>query len=180
MLIGEGNGRFLAECLRRKVGGSITVVDLSRNMLSLLYSRVKHIERRTELNLVQVDFRAWDGQRQVFDGIVTHFFLDLFKPDSQLTIVRAIGALSHTGTLWANVDYRPTLESPWHRCIDWLQYRFDHLVSGVEADHHYDPSSLIHAAGWIVRDERLFRGGSVVAQLFGRSPARYDEVFREL
>ena len=166
LLIGEGNGRFLAHCLQHKVGGSITVVDLSGKMLSLLRSRVRQIERRTALELIQADFRQWQREGQPFDAIVTHFFLDLFLPGSQWSVIEKIAALSQPETIWVNVDFRPALRSPLSRWIDWLQYRFDSLISGVEVDHHYDPAQLIRAAGWISRQERIYCHGSVVAELF--------------
>ena len=166
LLIGEGNGRFLADCLRHKVGGSITVVDSSGKMLSLLRSRVGQIERRTALELIQADFRQWQGWGEPFDAIVTHFFLDLFLPGSQRLVMEKIATVSQPDTVWVNVDFRPTLRSPFHRWIDWLQYRFDRLISGVEADRHYDPAPVIRAAGWIPRQERIFCRGSLVAELF--------------
>lgn len=168
LLIGEGNGRFLGTCLQHKTGGSITVVDLSGKMLSLLRSRVREMEKRTALELVEADFRNWPVAGQLFDGIVTHFFLDLFKPDSQRSVIQKIAALSHRETIWVNVDFQTTLGAPLYRCVDWLQYRFDRLVSGTEADRHYDPAQWIGAAGWISRQERIFRKGSVVAELFVR------------
>ena len=166
LLIGEGNGRFLADCLQHKVGGSITVVDSSRKMLSLLQSRVKCIERRTALELIHADFRKWQGAEQPFDAIVTHFFLDLFRPDSQRTVMEKMAVVSQPETIWVNVDFRPILRSACNRWIDWLQYRFDSLLSGVEADRHYDPAHLIRAAGWTSRQERIYCNGSVVAELF--------------
>jgi ubiquinone/menaquinone biosynthesis C-methylase UbiE len=166
LLIGEGNGRFLAKCVRHKIGGSITVVDLSGKMLSLVRSRVKRIEVQTALELVHSDFREWQGVGQQFDAVVTHFFLDLFLPDSQRTVIEKITALSRPKTIWVNIDFRPTLASPLNRCVDWLQYRFDRLISGVEADHHYDPAPLIRAAGWLSRQERTYCDGAVIAELF--------------
>jgi ubiquinone/menaquinone biosynthesis C-methylase UbiE len=166
LLIGEGNGRFLAKCLQRKIGGSITVVDLSGKMLSLVRSRVRRMELRTALELVHSDFRHWQEGRRRFDAVVTHFFLDLFLPDSQRTVIEKITALSQPETIWVNIDFLPTLRSPLSRCVDWLQYRFDRLISGVEADHHYDAAPLIRAAGWIIRQEKTYCDGSVIAELF--------------
>ena len=168
LLIGEGNGRFFANCLKHKRGGSITVVDLSGNMLSLLRSRVRRIEPQTAVELVQADFRHWPALGQSFDAIVTHFFLDLFLPGSQRTVIEKIGALSQPETIWVNVDFRPTLRLPINRWIDWLQYRFDSLICGVEADRHYDPAQLILGAGWTSRQQEVFCDGSVVAELFAK------------
>ena len=83
LLIGEGNGRFLAACLANKTGGSVTVIDSSARMLQLLQRRISNIEVETRLDLVHVDFFDWDAKSAPFDVVVTHFFLDLFRPFTQ-------------------------------------------------------------------------------------------------
>ena len=165
LLIGEGNGRFLADCLKEKVGGSITVVDSSRKMLALLRTRIRGIAARTQVELHHADFRQWPSPTPRFDVIVTHFFLDLFRPDSQRQLIEKITALAGAGTIWTNVEYRPVIQSFLHRWFDWLQYRFDRLVSGIEADRHHDPALMIAERGWNIHEERQFCGGTIFAQL---------------
>ncbi len=165
LLIGEGNGRFLADCLKEKVGGSITVVDSSRKMLALLRARIRGIAARTEVELHHADFRQWPSPAPRFDCIVTHFFLDLFRPDSQRELIGKITRLAGENTVWLNLEYRPVIQSSLHRWVDWLQYRFDRLVSGIEADRHYDPAPLIAGHGWHIQEERQFCGGTIFSQL---------------
>lgn len=164
LLIGEGNGRFLAELLARKRGGCVTVIDSSPRMLRLLAARVSTIRRYTELKLISADFLIWSGEPARYDAVVTHFFLDLFRPDSQLRAITKITELSKPGVLWVNVDYRITKTNRLHRLVDWLQYRFDAVFSGVEADRQYDPFHHIHASGWRVEQELQFCHGNVSAQ----------------
>lgn len=164
LLIGEGNGRFLASCVKEKTGGSITVVESSGKMLSLLRSRIRGLDLRTRLELVHADFREWPSPAIDFDAVVTHLFLDLFRPDSQRRIVEKITALSTAETVWINVDYRPAIQSRIHRVIDWMQYRFDGLLSGIEADRQYDPAPIIRELGWKIQEERPFCGGTIFSQ----------------
>ena len=165
LLIGEGNGRFLADCLRRKTGGSITVVDSSAKMLSLLRSRIRNIDSRTSLQLLEADFLEWNGDARRFDATVTHFFLDLFKPARQRVVIEKIGALSGPDGIWVDVDFQPGAGSMFHRTIDWLQYQVDHRWNGVEADRHYDSRPLVRNAGWTGTERRTFCGGFVAAEL---------------
>ena len=174
LLIGEGNGRFLASCVQEKTGGSITVVESSGKMLSLLRSRIRGFDLRTRLKLVHADFREWSSPASAFDVIVTHLFLDLFRPDSQRRIVEKITALSTAGTIWINVDYRPAIQSRLHRVIDWLQYRFDRLLSGIEADRQYDPAPIITELGWKIQEERPFCSGTIFSQRL-TAPPRLSE-----
>lgn len=170
LLIGEGNGRFLASLLARKKGGAIEVVDLSPKMLSLLQARIRGVKHSAELNLVCADFLRCEKTPRSFDAIVTHFFLDLFRPETQRQIVMKIASLANPGCVWVNVDFNPAKASLRDRWIDWMQYQFDLLFSGVEADRHYDPTIHILAAGWAVEEERIFCHGNVSAQaLIGRA-----------
>jgi ubiquinone/menaquinone biosynthesis C-methylase UbiE len=165
LLIGEGNGRFLATCLEEKIGGSITVVESSGKMLSLLRARIQQIALRTKLEIVHADFCEWSPVALPFDIIVTHFFLDLFRPVSQRRVIEKITALSDAKTIWVNVDFRPVIQSSLHRWIDWLQYRFDGLLSGIEADRHYDCAPIIADFGWQIQKERPFCRGTICSQL---------------
>lgn len=175
LLIGEGNGRFLADLLREKTGGHITVVDSSPKMLSLLQRRTRYVQRRTDLRVVCADFLTWDGgESSSFDAIVTHFFLDLFRPDSQRRVVSRITDLAKPRALWSNVDYRLGKSDWQHRWVDWLQYRFDALFSGVEADRHYDPSSHLKEFGWLLDEERTFCADNVTAQALSRNGIHPD------
>lgn len=175
LLIGEGNGRFLAHCLKEKIGGSITVVDASKKMLSLVRSRIHGIKLETKLELIHADFCEWRPSEPDFDVVVTHFFLDLFRPESQRRIIEKITALSTAKTIWMNVDSRPVIQSRFHRVIDWLQYRFDQLLSGIEADRHYDCAATIKECGWEVQEEQPSCGGTIFSQLLSaplESPLR--------
>ena len=165
LLIGEGNGRFLTACVEEKIGGSITVVDSSEKMLSLARSRIRGSALQTNVELVHADFRDWSPLEPPFDVIVTHFFLDLFRPESQRRLIEKITALSTANTIWMNVDYRPVIHSRLHRVIEWLQYRFDRLLSGIEADRHYDSAPIIREFGWEVQEEQSFCRGTIYSQL---------------
>lgn len=169
LLIGEGNGRFLAACLKDKKGGSITVIDSSRKMLSLLRSRIQALKHETTLELVHADFLCWEPVASAFDVIVTHFVLDLFRPNSQRRLIEKITTLSKSETLWVNVDFRPMIQSTLHGWIDWLQYRFDRAFSGIEAERYYNPADIIKDFGWIPREERLFCDQTVLARSLVRN-----------
>jgi ubiquinone/menaquinone biosynthesis C-methylase UbiE len=165
LLVGEGNGRFLATCLREKVNGSITVVDSSRKMLASAEKRAATIAHQTTLRFIHRDIRGLSGQQGKFDVIVTHFFLDLFRPESQRAIVSEITQLADSSAFWVDVDYRPKLRTAFQRTVDWLQYRFDRCFSGIEADRHYDPMDCIKL-GWVTVEELEFVNGAVQAHLY--------------
>lgn len=168
LLIGEGNGRFLANCLNRKLTGSVTIVDTSRKMIALAHARVSHIKHRTTIRFLHSDIRGLNGELGTFDAVVTHFFLDLFRPESQRQIISKIAQLTKADGFWVNVDYLPIMPNPRQRLIDWLQYRFDRCLSGVEANRHYDSAPSIAEAGWTPIGQLEFLEGTVRAQMLIR------------
>ncbi len=171
LLIGEGDGRFLAGCLRGKAGGSITVIDSSVTMLARAKARASRIAHRTTLRFVHRDIRAFQQDEEKFDAIVTHFFLDLFRPESQRAVIREITTLADRDGFWVNVDYAPHLQTFCRRAIEWLQYRFDELFCGVEADRHYEPKNLIAESGWVADEQLRFLNDAVDARLYLRRHA---------
>ncbi|MBS0657230.1 MAG: class I SAM-dependent methyltransferase [Verrucomicrobia bacterium] len=168
LLVGEGNGRFLSECLSCRNRGKVTVVDLSAKMInSARRKAAAHLERG-DVEFVQADFLKWEAAPEAFDLICTHFFLDLFCPPSQRLVIENIGRCAQAGALWIDVDYRCPRVGRAARLIDWLQYRFDRAFCGVEADQHYDPSGLIAEAGWTLDEEEPFARGNVVSRTYRR------------
>ena len=171
LLVGEGNGRFLQECLLHAPQSSITVVDLSSRMLASARRSASRSAASAGLKLIHADFLSWRGRPGTFDLIVTHFFLDLFSPLNQRRVIENIGLSAAPSACWIDVDYRCPRARRRDRIIDWLQYRFDNAFCGVEADRHHDPSAAIGAAGWHVQGEQLFSAGNVAARLHGREIA---------
>jgi tRNA (cmo5U34)-methyltransferase len=169
LMIGEGNGRFLSECLNGPCAGAITVLDSSRKMLALLATRIGRIQHQTDVTITCTEFLPWKPEGASFDVVVTHFFLDLFRPAAQQNVIEKITSISRLATSWINVDYQPVNKTGWLRFVDWLQYRFDRLLSGVETDRHHDPSALIKQLGWVVQEEHQFLDGAVLAQLYVRA-----------
>lgn len=165
LLVGEGNGRFLRECLLLESDAQITVVDISAQMLaSARLVADAAPRRRNAVQLVQADFLSWRGLPKSVDLVYTHFFLDLFLPGSQQCVIDSIRHAVTPEALWVDVDYCCPRARRRDRMIDWLQYRFDHAFCGVETDRHHDPAAGILAEGWRVTGEQMFARGNVVAR----------------
>lgn len=173
LLIGEGDGRFLTTCLRDKVGGSITVIDSSLKMLARAEAQASGVAHRTTVRFIHRDIRGLRCREGKFDAIVTHFFLDLFRPESQRAVISEISELADLNAVWVDVDYVLKLRSAYCRTIDWLQYRFDRCFSGIEADRHYEPKHLIAEFGWVSNEKLQFVNDVVNAHLYSqRRPSR--------
>ena len=165
LLVGEGNGRFLQWLLAHKINGSITVVEKSRVMVRLAKNRVAGLGKgKVGLEFVETDFRLYLAD-QPFDCIVTHFFLDLFDPSAQRTVIEKLTGLATDNGTWINVDFIPprTLAG---QVLMWMQYTFFWVVSCIEARHCHDETAAAAQNGWIVSETLGFLNGLVLAKRY--------------
>ena len=169
LLVGEGNGRFLTLLLAHKGNGSVKVVEKSTMMVRLAKERIrKRGEARCDLEFIESDVREYHPANK-FDCVVTHFFLDVFNPLAQRSVIKRIAELTTPSGTWINVDFLParTLRGG---ILMWLQYAFFRLVSQVEARRCFDESAAAAAAGWTVVETVSYLGGLVVAKRWQKEP----------
>jgi tRNA (cmo5U34)-methyltransferase len=168
LLVAEGNGRFLTALLTHKNTGYVEVIEKSPVMIRLAEARVRTLgEVRCDLKFIETDFREYRSSQQ-FDCVVTHFFLDLFNPPAQLSVIERIAELTTTNATWINVDFVParTLRGD---ILMRLQYAFFRIVSQVEAGRCFDESTIAAQSGWTVSESLNFLGGFVVAKRYVKS-----------
>ncbi|MBV9875827.1 MAG: class I SAM-dependent methyltransferase [Verrucomicrobia bacterium] len=166
LLVGEGNGRFLKSLIARKRAGYVCVVERSKVMIRLAKDRAGD-SGKVGLEFIEADFRAYRPE-QDFDCVVTHFFLDLFNPPSQLAIIEKMAESVADGGTWINVDFVParTLR---HEILMSLQYAFFRVVSRIESKRCFDESEAATAAGWTVAEAISYLGGLVVAKRYRKN-----------
>jgi ubiquinone/menaquinone biosynthesis C-methylase UbiE len=165
LLIGEGNGRFLAEILAQKRTDSITVVDASAKMLAATKQRIRNSEGRERIQWVHADFLKWRLPIDRFDGVITHFFLDLFEPPKISLICQKIAQLTAREGFWIDVDFMSGPGDLRYKSLMWAQYRFFRILAGIEAARLHDPLTLIQEAGWRILEEKRYSSNSVCARL---------------
>jgi ubiquinone/menaquinone biosynthesis C-methylase UbiE len=106
LIMGEGNGRFLLECRRRLKRARITCVDSSRRMLDLAQVRLqRHRLSVARIDFVHADALEWRPPPGTFDTIVTHFFLDCFRPDQLQPLVANLSRAAKPNAAWLLADF---------------------------------------------------------------------------
>jgi hypothetical protein len=169
LLVGEGNGRFLTLLLANKGSGSVKVVEKSTVMVRLAKDRIRRLrEIRCDLEFIETDVREYNPADK-FDCVVTHFFLDVFNPLAQRSVIKRIAELTTPTGTWINVDFLParTLRG---RILMWSQYTFFCLASRIEARLCFDESTAAAAAGWTVVETISYLGGLVAAKRWQKEP----------
>jgi SAM-dependent methyltransferase len=109
LILGDGDGRFLAQLLAQNPHLQAAAVDTSAAMLKLLRRRCEaaspNIAPRLQTHHTNaLTFSPAQGKK--YDLVVTHFFLDcLTQPDLEALIHRIAPTLT-PGALWLISDFR--------------------------------------------------------------------------
>jgi ubiquinone/menaquinone biosynthesis C-methylase UbiE len=175
LLIGEGNGRFLCEAVKRSSTPTFTVVDSSAHMLSAAARRVARIEQCPRIEFFHADILDWRPPLAHYDRIVTHFVLDLYKPYRMRRIIEKISCLASEDTLWTNVDFTNAHQLLRQRLLMWAQYRFFRICAGIEAPRLFDSIGYIREAGWETIEKRTLKQGWIAAYLMSRRRRRHPD-----
>jgi ubiquinone/menaquinone biosynthesis C-methylase UbiE len=165
LLIGEGNGRFLSEMVEQPSSASYTVVDSSARMLEAAARRIATVDRCSRIEWVHADILEWRSPSAYYDRVVTHFFLDLFRPSRIPRIIEKISRLAADNTLWINVDFSCENQRLRQKLLMWAQYRFFRVFARIEASRLFDPSLFLRQAGWERLESRSLEAGWISADL---------------
>lgn len=173
LIVGEGNGRFLCELLRRHPSVEIDCVDASERMVELARRRVERVlpDHVRRVRFFQRDIVTWAPPETSYDLIVTHFFLDCFSEDRMAGIVTRLSRAATPGATWLLADFCvPGGGFARVRAGLWLSamYRFFQFTAGIEATQLEDPSSSLRTAGFALKGQHLFRSGMVKSELWRR------------
>jgi ubiquinone/menaquinone biosynthesis C-methylase UbiE len=173
LIVGEGNGRFLCELLRRHPNVEVDCVDASQRMLELARRRIEREspDRASQINLLRQDIASWTPPEHQFDLIVTHFLLDCFPENRVAEIVAKLSRAAAVDARWLLADFCiPSGEFARWRAGLWLaaMYRFFQFTAGVEARDLVDPSPFLHAEGFALVQQQLSRNGMLKSELWRR------------
>jgi SAM-dependent methyltransferase len=107
LVLGDGDGRFLAQLLARNSHLEADAVDTSATMLELLRQRCEAAALDADTRL-----RTYHSNALTFplagryDLVVTHFFLDCFTQSELDTLVARVASTLAPGALWLVSDFR--------------------------------------------------------------------------
>jgi len=152
LLLGEGNGRFLLEVLRRFPNASITCVEPSAGMRAEQQKRLQKQFREmpSRLTIIPERFQDWSSGEARFDVLVTHFFLDLFTESEIDDIVSKIDRLAApTGRICVAEFSEATSKWGWFsRGLIRTMYRFFSLVANLKTERIPNWRRAFSNCGW--------------------------------
>jgi SAM-dependent methyltransferase len=168
LVLGDGDGRFLARLLRQNRAMRAVAVDTSAAMLGLLRRGCAFAATR----LATRQQSALDAAPEPdTDLIVTHFFLDCLTQAQVDALTAGLAAKVRPGTLWVVSDFAvpaTPLLRPLAAVYVRALYVVFRLLTGLRVTRLPDPQTALYAAGFerVARRERL--GGVLYTEVWRR------------
>ncbi|MBB5059007.1 SAM-dependent methyltransferase [Granulicella aggregans] len=163
LVLGDGDGRFLARLFAQNPALQADAVDTSRVMLELLRH---NCPSDAVLRTHQADaliFLATTPKIQ-YDLVVTHFFLDCLIQSEVNEIAREIAPFLAPGALWVVTDFAipsGAMRIPADLLVRFLYLAF-RILTGLRVSRLPDHDAALQAAGFIrVRQHSSFFGALV-------------------
>lgn len=122
LVLGDGDGRFLAQLVRVNPRVHVDAVDFSPGMVRLARKRLSKIAGAVErVRWIEQDALEWEPQGS-YDLVVSHFFVDCFTTKQVRELVSRIVRHMEPGSVWTNSDFTIPAEG-WMRIPGWLIVR---------------------------------------------------------
>ncbi|HEV2806080.1 MAG TPA: class I SAM-dependent methyltransferase [Chthoniobacterales bacterium] len=170
LIVGEGNGRFLAALLQRQPLVKVDCVDASERMLDLARRHVMETvpDEINRVEFLQQDVTAWTPPDR-YDLIVTHFVLDCFRTEQVGRIVAKLAQAAAPNAIWLLADFTiPQSGLSRAHARTWLavMYGFFRCVAGIEARELVDPSPFLRVEGFVLERQEFFRFEMLKSELW--------------
>jgi len=165
LVLGDGDGRFLARFLTRNPEIRADVIDASPAMLQLLAGRAAAISARDRIALHCADAREFEPEGS-YDLVVTHFFLDCFTTKEIYALAERIRPHLCPGARWVVSEFSipsSLLSVPAKLLVRSLYAAF-HLLTGLNVDRLPDYAAALRAHGLTLVHQRRWLGGLLVSE----------------
>jgi SAM-dependent methyltransferase len=150
LVLGDGDGRFTAELLRRNRQISVTAVDISRGMLESLQRRAGADSGRVRIQAQ--DARTWGPPAGTeYDLVVTHFFLDCLATDDVKALAGRVRPSVAPRGRWVVSEF--AVPAGWFgryvaRPVVAVLYRSFQVMTGLGVSRLPDWPEALHSAGF--------------------------------
>jgi ubiquinone/menaquinone biosynthesis C-methylase UbiE len=168
LVLGDGDGRFLARLLQANPRLKADVVDVSLAMLRVLNTRLTPQARR-RVTLHKADARGFVPPSTGYDLVVTHFFFDcLFQAELDAFVNRVKPCLT-PGAYWVVSEFAKARGRA-GSVLSWAVvsglYQAFGLLTGLEVRSLPDHRATLESFGFKLQCEEQWLQGLLVSQLW--------------
>jgi SAM-dependent methyltransferase len=180
LVLGDGDGRFLARLLAAAPQLHAHAVDGSPAMLRLLRARAARLGAATRLTTACADIRKWPETRspalaahlsgEPCDLVATHFFLDCLAPrETEALAVRLRPHLA-PGALWVVSEFEVPTAGPLRAALCGLMvaglYAAFRVLTGLRVLQIPPWRDSLTRTGFVRRSSHSWLGGLLVSELW--------------
>ncbi|HEX5233785.1 MAG TPA: class I SAM-dependent methyltransferase [Silvibacterium sp.] len=173
LVLGDGDGRFLAHLLARNPRLQADAVDQSPAMLRLLQSRVASVGGANRVRTHLTDARAFQPAPQAdsgatYDAVITHFFLDCLTIDEVHSLARNLRPQLAPNALWIVSEFAIPRgpAALLARAIVGSLYAAFHVITGLRTRTLPDYADALSQAGFALHHRQRFLAGLLVSDLW--------------
>ena len=167
LILGDGDGRFLARLLDSNRCLRATAVDSSEVMLDLLSARCKsHAERLRIIQDNALHYVPENNDR--YDLVVTHFFLDCLTSKQVNQLIQQIAPGLSPEAIWLVSDFHipPGKLALPAKLVVRVLYLVFRVLTGLRVTQLPDHATALANAGFANIDRQQFLGGLLVTELW--------------
>ncbi len=168
LVLGDGDGRFTARLLATNRAVQIDAVDASAVMLGLLKHRALAAEDgEGRLRTIHADLRDFIPDRDGYDLIVSHFFLDCLTDEDLERMVARIGPYLTPDATWIVSEFSVP-QKGWRSMAAGALIRFLYLafktMTHLDVRQIPDYASVLASNGFVRQQQIQFLGGVLSAE----------------
>jgi ubiquinone/menaquinone biosynthesis C-methylase UbiE len=169
LVLGDGDGRFLAKLTEQRRDAAIDYLDLSQRMLALARKRAAS---GGQVTFHHADALAAPLLQSEYDLIVTHFFLDCFDPPAASALISRVAAAAQPKACWLVSEFhQPPSGWPSIWASLWLRllYLFFRVTTGLRTRRLVDHHPLLGREGFRLARRESAWFGLLASELWVRS-----------
>jgi len=173
LVLGEGDGRCLAQLVRAAPAARIHCLDASAAMLACAEARLAGSEAHDRVTFERADILAVTLPPARYDAVITCFFLDCFTADQVAILATRVNQSLRGKAQWLFADFAlPPRGIARLRARVWLAMLYTFFRWQIRLRTSVLPPSedLIQQAGFAAKASRTFQGGLLRSVLFERCP----------
>jgi ubiquinone/menaquinone biosynthesis C-methylase UbiE len=170
MLLGDGDGRFLARLIAQNSAMQAVAVDTSAAMLEQLRNNCARAAGDADQRLTLLKASALEIlPASETDLIVTHFFLDCMTQAQVDTLAMSYAAMLKPGTRWLVSDFalpRAALLRPFAAVYIRMLYFAFRVLTGLRVTQLPDSQLALERAGFKRIERKEFAAGLIYTELW--------------
>jgi ubiquinone/menaquinone biosynthesis C-methylase UbiE len=173
LLLGDGDGRFLARLVAHNRALRAEAVDSSDRMLALLQSRLCEVGASDRVTVTKADVTGENYYPcgREYDLVVTHFFFDCFTTHEVETIVDRVLPTLAKESIWIVSEFNlpPNGPRPFARILIRVLYTSFGLLTGLSIRALPEYRRVLRSRDFYLEKQTTSLRGILVSELWRRN-----------